>query len=50
MQNRNRAAPTISRDQLLNVGMSVVSVVREIVTALSGHGLYASSPSWDLSY
>jgi hypothetical protein len=37
----------ISRDQLATDGKSVVFVVREMMEALSGHELHASSPSWD---
>jgi len=37
----------ISRDELSHQGSPVVEVTREIMNALSGHDLYASSPSWD---
>ncbi|EJB06776.1 hypothetical protein Rleg9DRAFT_5735 [Rhizobium leguminosarum bv. trifolii WSM597] len=37
----------ISREQLARQGVSVAFVVKEMMMALSGHDLYASSPSWD---
>ncbi|MBY5374619.1 transcriptional regulator (plasmid) [Rhizobium leguminosarum] len=37
----------ISREQLANEGTSIAFVVKEMMAALSGHDLHASSPSWD---